>query len=96
MKHCDGLAAVLLKTPVTMSCHVCVVCICCDVVCWQILEMLGEVTIAVRTKALKCLTSVITVDPSVLAWVSSSVQTKDRRLALLYSLKIVKYAVNGY
>jgi len=41
-----------------------------DVICWQILDMLSEVTIAVRTKALKCLTSVITVDPSVLAWVS--------------------------
>ena len=32
--------------------------------------MLCEVTIAVRTKALKCLASVIEVDPSVLTWVS--------------------------
>ena len=34
--------------------------------------MLCEVTIAVRTKALKCLASVIEVDPTVLAWVSCS------------------------
>jgi len=36
----------------------------------QILEMLSETTIAIRTKALKCLASVIEVDPTVLAWVS--------------------------
>jgi len=46
-------------------------CLHCDIAfCWQILDMLCEDTIAVRTKALKCLTSVITVDPSVLALVS--------------------------
>jgi len=37
---------------------------------WQILGMLSDATIAVRTKALKCLASVIEVDPAVLAWVS--------------------------
>ena len=46
--------------------HRSVICVCC----WQILEMLSEVTIAIRTKALKCLAAVIEVDPTVLAWVS--------------------------
>lgn len=34
---------------------------------WQILRVLGENAIAVRTKAMKCLSEVVAVDPSILA-----------------------------
>lgn len=34
---------------------------------WQILRVLGESAIAVRTKAMKCLSEVVAVDPSILA-----------------------------
>lgn len=37
----------------------------------QILRVLGESAIAVRTKAMKCLSEVVAVDPSILARVSS-------------------------
>lgn len=36
----------------------------------QILRVLGESAIAVRTKAMKCLSEVVAVDPSILARVS--------------------------
>lgn len=38
----------------------------------QILRVLGESAIAVRTKAMKCLSEVVAVDPSILARVSST------------------------
>lgn len=38
---------------------------------WQILRVLGENAIAVRTKAMKCLSEVVAVDPSILARVKS-------------------------
>lgn len=38
----------------------------------QILRVLGESAIAVRTKAMKCLSEVVAVDPSILARVSTS------------------------
>lgn len=37
----------------------------------QILRVLGESAIAVRTKAMKCLSEVVAVDPSILARVSA-------------------------
>jgi len=42
------------------------------VVCVQILKVLCETAVAVRTKALKCLTAVIEADPAILARVSMS------------------------
>lgn len=39
---------------------------------WQILRVLGENAIAVRTKAMKCLSEVVAVDPSILARVKKS------------------------
>lgn len=43
----------------------------------QILRVLGESAIAVRTKAMKCLSEVVAVDPSILARVSvASVKAK--------------------
>lgn len=70
---------------------------CCFVFS-QILRVLGESAIAVRTKAMKCLSEVVAVDPSILARVSVSLQlrqgtgsleTSDRRnVALFIRLKI--------
>lgn len=40
---------------------------------WQILRVLGENAIAVRTKAMKCLSEVVAVDPSILARVRAKV-----------------------
>ena len=45
-------------------------------ICFQILKVLSENAVAVRTKAMKCLTAVIEADPGVLArvsWAMSSV-----------------------
>lgn len=39
--------------------------------------MLGESAIAVRTKAMKCLSEVVAVDPSILARVSVSLQLRQ-------------------
>lgn len=43
----------------------------------QILRVLGESAIAVRTKAMKCLSEVVAVDPSILARVSSTFHSKE-------------------
>lgn len=40
---------------------------------WQILRVLGENAIAVRTKAMKCLSEVVAVDPSILARVKAKI-----------------------
>lgn len=40
---------------------------CLFVCLFQILRVLGESAIAVRTKAMKCLSEVVAVDPSILA-----------------------------
>lgn len=40
---------------------------------WQILRVLGENAIAVRTKAMKCLSEVVAVDPSILARVRAKI-----------------------
>ena len=40
---------------------------------WQILRVLGENAIAVRTKAMKCLSEVVAVDPSILARVRRNI-----------------------
>lgn len=40
---------------------------------WQILRVLGENAIAVRTKAMKCLSEVVAVDPSILARVKKNI-----------------------
>ena len=53
---------------------------------WQILRVLGENAIAVRTKAMKCLSEVVAVDPSILARVKRS--TDDSfYLSFLFNLK---------
>lgn len=53
---------------------------------WQILRVLGENAIAVRTKAMKCLSEVVAVDPSILARVKRS--TDDSfYLSFLFKLK---------
>lgn len=52
---------------------------------WQILRVLGENAIAVRTKAMKCLSEVVAVDPSILARVNRS--THDSYLNFLFKLK---------
>lgn len=44
----------------------------------QILRVLGESAIAVRTKAMKCLSEVVAVDPSILARVSAFSQTRHK------------------
>lgn len=45
---------------------------CSSVCLFQILRVLGESAIAVRTKAMKCLSEVVAVDPSILARVKLS------------------------
>lgn len=45
----------------------------------QILRVLGESAIAVRTKAMKCLSEVVAVDPSILARVSAFSQLKVKK-----------------
>lgn len=53
---------------------------------WQILRVLGENAIAVRTKAMKCLSEVVAVDPSILARVKNS--TNDfSYLSTMFKLK---------
>lgn len=53
---------------------------------WQILRVLGENAIAVRTKAMKCLSEVVAVDPSILARVKKS--TNDcSHLNIAFKLK---------
>lgn len=52
---------------------------------WQILRVLGENAIAVRTKAMKCLSEVVAVDPSILARVKWSAH--DSYLNFLLKLK---------
>lgn len=48
--------------------------------------MLGESAIAVRTKAMKCLSEVVAVDPSILARVSSlSLTLKNRSISYISS-----------
>lgn len=49
----------------------------------QILRVLGESAIAVRTKAMKCLSEVVAVDPSILARVGHSVSTATWLLQLV-------------
>lgn len=59
---------------------------------WQILRVLGENAIAVRTKAMKCLSEVVAVDPSILARVKRS--TDDSfYLSFLFKLKYSFYLV---
>ena len=41
-----------------------------DIYLTQILKVLSETAVAVRTKAMKCLTAVVEADPSILARVS--------------------------
>lgn len=45
----------------------------------QILRVLGESAIAVRTKAMKCLSEVVAVDPSILARVSGFSQIRHKK-----------------
>ena len=52
---------------------------------WQILRVLGENAIAVRTKAMKCLSEVVAVDPSILARVKR--QMNLFYLSFLFKLK---------
>lgn len=52
---------------------------------WQILRVLGENAIAVRTKAMKCLSEVVAVDPSILARVKKS--TNYSYLSTAFQLK---------
>lgn len=52
----------------------------------QILRVLGENAIAVRTKAMKCLSEVVAVDPSILARVKRSTNDSSY-LSVLFKLK---------
>ena len=52
---------------------------------WQILRVLGENAIAVRSKAMKCLSEVVAVDPSILARVKR--QMNLFYLSFLFKLK---------
>lgn len=52
----------------------------------QILRVLGESAIAVRTKAMKCLSEVVAVDPSILARVSSTFCSNEQEEAKIHSL----------
>lgn len=53
---------------------------------WQILRVLGENAIAVRTKAMKCLSEVVAVDPSILARVKR-ITNDSSYLTFLIKLK---------
>lgn len=44
---------------------------------FQILRVLSETAVAVRTKAMKCLAAVVEADPGILARVSSSINVRD-------------------
>lgn len=58
----------------------------------QILRVLGESAIAVRTKAMKCLSEVVAVDPSILARVSSTFHSKEEgKIHTLSLLDFVQY-----
>lgn len=59
---------------------------------WQILRVLGENAIAVRTKAMKCLSEVVAVDPSILARVKRS--SYDSLFELSIQIKILALRIN--
>lgn len=48
-----------------LNSHICLICN------FQILRVLSETAVAVRTKAMKCLTAVVESDPGILARVST-------------------------
>lgn len=50
---------------------------------YQILRVLGENAIAVRTKAMKCLSEVVAVDPSILARVSFAFCSPEKPCLLI-------------
>lgn len=52
----------------------------------QILRVLGENAIAVRTKAMKCLSEVVAVDPSILARVKKSTNDSSH-LTIAFKLR---------
>lgn len=58
----------------------------------QILRVLGESAIAVRTKAMKCLSEVVAVDPSILARVSSTFHSKQQEEVKIHSLSCLDFA----
>lgn len=57
----------------------------------QILRVLGESAIAVRTKAMKCLSEVVAVDPSILARVSSTFHSKEEEEGKIHTLSLLDF-----